>query len=251
MQVGEQNRADARRFLRGRRGCDCPDEEVDALAAVLSPRIHYPARRTVLKRRDRPKTAMLVVSGMMCRHADARDGYRQILSIQLPGDFVDLQAFQLGRYDHDVATLSDAVVVTVPHEQLAMLADRYPGFARRLWLATLFDGAMHREWIFRIGRLQAIGRLAHLLCETEARLAAVGLSADGRFDFPLTQQDIGETCGLTSVHVNRTVRRLREAALADVRDREVRILDRARLAALGEFTGDYLYLEAASEAARA
>ena len=95
-------------------------------------------------------------------------------------------------------------------------------YGRLMWFSTLLDAALHREWIFRIGRLEAIGRIAHLLCETNARLAAVGLAADGRFEFPLTQADIGEACGLTSVHVNRTMRRLRETGLAEIGNREAR-----------------------------
>lgn len=239
---GDQQRADARRFLLGHVGTVSSDEAVEAFAGALSPRAHFPARRTILRRGERPRVATLLVSGMACRHADGRDGYRQLLSLQLPGDFLDLHAMPLGRLDHDVATLSDVEVVTVAHDALEALFARFPDLERRLWFSTLLDGAMHREWIFRIGRLEAIGRIAHLLCETDARLAAVGLAANGRFEFPLTQQDVGEACGLTSVHVNRTVRRLREGGLADLRDREVRILDRARLAALGEFTGEYLHL---------
>ena len=88
-----------------------------------------------------------------------------------------------------------------------------------------------------------MGRLAHFLCETYCRMKAVGLGQDGEYELPLTQQDLGEATGLTSVHVNRVVRRLREEGLAIVARGRVQILDVTRLARLGEFEADYLYLD--------
>ncbi len=232
-----------RRFLQGRRRRELTGEEVTALAAVMSLPISIPARRTIIRRGEEVRQSTLLVSGFLCRYMDARDGYRQLVSVQVPGDFVDLHGYPLRRLDHDVATLTDVTVSTVSHDDLTMLVARFPHLARMLWFSTLLDAAMHREWIFRLGRLEAVGRLAHFLCETYERLRVVGLAADGRFDFPLTQQDIGEACGLTSVHVNRTLRRLREAGLVEVSSREARILKLPALAALGEFEPDYLYLD--------
>lgn len=250
MDLSGQQREDARRFLLGRRRSEMTQEEQAALAAVLSPRVVIPARRTIVRRGEEVRQSTLLVSGFLSRHMDARDGYRQLVSVQVPGDFVDLHGYPLRRLDHDVATLTEVTVVTVPHDDLTDLVARFPHLARMLWFSTLLDAAMHREWIFRLGRLEAAGRLAHFLCETHERLRAVGLAVDGRFDFPLTQQDIGEACGLTSVHVNRTLRRLREAGLAEVSGREARLLDVPRLAALGEFEPGYLYLDDERRSAR-
>lgn len=230
-------------FLRGRRRREMAPAEREALESVVSAPFIVPARTTLIRRGERVRESTLVVSGFLCRYMDARDGYRQLASVNVAGDFVDLHGYPLQRLDHDVATLSEATIVTVPHEKLTALIERFPHLGRLMWFSTLLDAAMHREWIFRIGRLEATGRLAHFLCETYTRLAAVGLAKNGRFEFPLTQQDLGEACGLTSVHVNRTLRRLREAGLAEVSNREVRILEFNRLVALGEFTPDYLYLD--------
>ncbi|WP_174296461.1 Crp/Fnr family transcriptional regulator [Sphingomonas bacterium] len=243
MELSGQQREDARRFLLGRRRSELTQDERAALAAVLSARMVIPARRTIVRRGEEVRHSTLLVSGFLSRYMDARDGYRQIVSVQVPGDFVDLHGYPLRRLDHGIATLTEATVVTVSHEDLTGLVKRFPHLARMLWFSTLLDAAMHREWIFRLGRLEAAGRLAHFLCETYERLRAVGLAADGRFEFPLTQQDIGEACGLTSVHVNRTLRRLREDGLVEVSAREARLLDMSKLAALGEFEPDYLYLD--------
>ena len=229
-------------FLRGRRRHELSAAELDALEAAVSAVVTIPPRRTLTRRGDPVRESTLIVRGFLCRYMDARDGFRQIMSLQVPGDFVDLHGYPLQRLDHDIATLTEAQVVTIPHERLTVLTERFPHLGRLLWFSTLLDAAMHREWIFRLGRLEADGRLAHFLSETHARLATVGLATNGRFDFPLTQQDIGEACGLTSVHVNRTLRRLREAGMVEIANREVRILDAPQLSALGEFQPDYLYV---------
>ena len=230
-------------FLRGRRRGELSREEQAALEDALSEPVTVPARSTIVRRGQPVRQSTMLISGFMCRYMDARDGFRQLVSLELPGDFVDLHGYPLQRLDHDLATLTECVVATIPHERLTELIEAFPHLGRLLWFSSLLDAAMHREWIFRLGRLESTGRLAHLLCETYTRLAAIGRVEDGAFDFPVTQQDLGEACGLTSVHINRTVRRLREAGLAEIGKGQVRILDFPGLAALGEFSGDYLYLD--------
>jgi CRP-like cAMP-binding protein len=119
-----------------------------------------------------------------------------------------------------------------------------PDFARKLWYSTLLDAAIHRAWLFRLGRLDAGGRIAHFLCETNARLQAVGLSDGHRFALAITQTDLSEICGLTSVHINRVMRSLREEKVVSFRSSLVEIHDLPRLQRQGEFDPGYLYLDA-------
>jgi len=231
-------------FLRGRRRRELTDEEKHALESAIERVERLPARRTTNRRGERVRRSTLLLSGYMCRYMDATDGYRQLLCYHLPGDFLDLHGYPLQRLDHDIATITEAEVAYVPHERITAITERLPHLARLLWFSTLLDAAQHREWIFSMGRLDALGRVAHFLAETCARMNAVRLvDDDGWFDFPLTQQDIGEACGLTSVHVNRTMRRLREDGLVEIAGRRTRIIDIAVLARIGEFIPDYLYLD--------
>ncbi|NJR77468.1 Crp/Fnr family transcriptional regulator [Sphingomonas sp. 36D10-4-7] len=230
-------------FLRGRGRAAMSEQEKDVLEAAVDRVQTLPARTILSHRGDRVSYSTLLLDGVMCRYMDARDGFRQLVAIQLPGDFVDLHGYPLMRLDHDVATLTEARIATFPHDRLTEILEEHPHLARLLWRSTLLDAALHREWIFRLGRLDAVGRIAHVLLETQARLAAVGRVSDGRFALPLTQQDLGEACGLTAVHVNRTLRRLREEGLAEMTRGEVRIMDATRLARVAEFDPDYLYLE--------
>lgn len=229
-------------FLRGRRRRQLTEEEKRALEDAVARVERYPARLTTYRRGELIRQSTLIISGTMCRYMDDREGHRQLVAYHIAGDFIDLHGFPLQRLDHDIATISEAEVALVPHERLTAITERFPHLARMLWFSTLLDAAMHREWIFRIGRLDAAGRIAHFLSETHARMVAVGLVRDGWSDFPLTQQDIGEACGLTSVHVNRMMRRLREQGLVELADRSVRIARPDALARIGEFSPDYLYL---------
>ncbi|KTT76655.1 Crp/Fnr family transcriptional regulator [Sphingomonas endophytica] len=230
-------------FLRGRGREAMTDAEKDVLESAVE-RIEELPARTIVVRRGEPVTfSTLLLDGTMCRYMDARDGFRQLVALQVTGDFVDLHGYPLRRLDHDVGTLTDTRVAIIPHQRIDRILIEFPHLTRLLWRSTLLDAALHREWIFRIGRLDAAGRLAHFLLETYHRLRVVGRADGGSFDFALTQQDLGEALGLTSVHVNRMLRRLREGGLAEFSRGTVRILDHDRLARIGEFDPDYLYLE--------
>ncbi|XHR99033.1 hypothetical protein ACFB49_06270 [Sphingomonas sp. DBB INV C78] len=179
----------------------------------------------------------------MSRYIDDRNGLRQLVAVHVPGDFVDLHAFPLKVLDHDVATMTAATVAIVPHAELDAITREMPQLTRKLWFATLVDAAIHRAWLFRLGRLDAIGRVAHFLCETNARLVSAGLSDGHRFALGFTQTDLAEICGLTNVHVNRVMRYLRGERLCVFRSSLVEIIDPERLVARGQFDPAYLYID--------
>lgn len=229
-------------FLRSRK-TTLEDAERARLEAAISEIRFHGRRRTVIRHQTPIDVSLYLVSGYMCRTIDNNQGDRQLVSVQVPGDFVDLHGYPLKALDHDVSTLTDVEVAVFRHADLDALVAEDPALARKLWFSTLLDAALHREWIFMLGRLPSHGRVAHFLCETECRLRAVGLSDGGRFELPLTQPDIAEICGLTSVHVNRVLRDLRERGLVTVRGGIVDIHDGAGLARLGEFNPAYLYVD--------
>ncbi|AXJ94142.1 MULTISPECIES: Crp/Fnr family transcriptional regulator [unclassified Sphingomonas] len=231
------------RFLMGRGRQRMTPEERRVLEQAVRDVRTVPPRTLLIRRGEPVERSMMLVDGYVSRYMDDREGYRQIVSIHVPGDFVDLHGFPTGRLDHDVGTLGPVRVALIDHATLTRITEHYPRLTRLLWFSTLTDAAMHREWIFRIGRLGAEGRLAHFFCELNARMEMVGLARDGRFSLPLTQPDLAEACGLTGVHVNRTLRALREQGLLLFRDGQVEILDARRLASVAEFESDYLYAD--------
>lgn len=238
------------RFLMGRgRIAMTPEDErllEDAVAEVRE----VPARTIVARTGEMVRNSTYLIDGFMCRYMDDHEGYRQLVAIHVPGDFVDLHGYGLKRLDHDIGALGPARVAEVPHAAIARINEDHPNLTRQLWRATLLDAAMHREWIFRIGRLDSSGRIAHLFCELEARLAMVGLADNGRFALPLTQPDLAEACGITGVHANRVLRSLRERELMTFRDGVVQISDVAALRRIADFDPAYLFGDANSTLSR-
>ncbi len=203
--------------------------------------------RTVLTRKGEVlEFSSILVKGFLSRHVDDRRGHRQFVSLQVPGDLVDFHAYPTQFLDHDVAALSDAQIALIPHSAIAAITQADAELARKLWFATLLDAALHRGWIFRLGRLDAPGRVCHFLAETGARLQAVGLGSDVNFFLPITQADLGEACSLTSIHVSRVLKMLRSSGICAFRDGEVRIHDLAALLRLAQFDPTYLYLDDAN-----
>ena len=231
------------RFLRDKRGASLTAAERARLEAAISEVRTYKPRKIIAKAGEPLDQSTLLIEGFMCRYLDDRSGLRQLVAIHVPGDFLDLHAFPLKVLDHDVATLTGATAAIVPHSELEAIADEMPELTRKLWFSTLLDAAIHRAWLFRLGRLDANARVANFLCETNARLVSAGLSDGRRFALGLTQADVAEICGLTTVHVNRVMRQLREDGLCVFRSSLVEILDLARLTALGQFNPAYLYID--------
>lgn len=231
------------RFLRGRRGAQLDEAERARLEAAITEVRTFEPRARLVRAGEHLTHSTLLIEGFLCRFIDDRRGLRQLVAFHVPGDFVDLHGYPLQTLDHGIATLTAAMIASVSHEALAAIECDAPEMARKLWFATLLDAAIHRAWLFRLGRLDAVGRVAHFLCETNARLVLAGLSDGKRFALGLTQNDLAEICGLTNVHVNRVVRALREEHLCLFRASLVEIPDPQRLAARGQFDPAYLYID--------
>ena len=204
----------------------------------------HPANTVLAKNGARAAECILLIEGIGCRHKETRDGARQIISFHLAGDFLDLQQMWLPRADHVVQTLSPAMIARIAAQDLRALAAERPRIGEALWRDTLIDGAIAREWVVNVGRRDAMARIAHLLCEYAARREAAGFGPRDRFDLPMTQEQIGDTTGLTSVHVNRKLHEL-EALDVIARDRRtLHIRDWPRLMRIGDFDATYLHAAA-------
>lgn len=229
-------------FLKGRLRHDLRADEKRALEDAVAETVTIGPRQTLVNRGELLEDSYYIIDGTMMRHLDDRRGERQLVGLNVTGDFVDLHGFPMKRLDHSVSALDRVTLAKVPHRAIADLVDRFPHLARAMWFSTLLDAAMHREWIFRLGRLNAEGRIAHLISEIIERLKFVG-KYDGRnLPVPLLQRDYAEACGITSVHANRSFRNLRERGILDPQgDGKILILNEVGLKKLGEFDGDYLY----------
>lgn len=191
---------------------------------------------------DKPDNVHLIIDGFACRYKFTSEGNRSIMAYLVPGDFCDLHVAILGEMDHSIATLSDCEVVDIPRATVTAMTNRLP-LARALWWATLVDEAVLREWLVNVGTRDAEKAIAHLFCEMLFRLRAVGLVAQGHsFDLPITQEELGNTIGLSTVHVNRTLGNLRNAGLITFEHKRLTVLDVDRLIELSGFNANYLHL---------
>ncbi len=168
------------------------------------------------------------------------DGRRQILNFGLPGDFLGVRASLFETAEHSRAALTDVVVSSFPARMIAEICRTRPEIALAIQWASAREQAMLAEHLVSLGRRSAYERLAHLLLELLNRLQLVGMAGEASYALPLTQEILADALGLSIVHVNRTLRKLRERGLVETRDRKVVIRNVDRLADEALFENDYL-----------
>jgi CRP-like cAMP-binding protein len=191
---------------------------------------------------DRPSESCLVVEGFTCRYKLTAEGKRQIFSFHTPGDIPDLQSLHLKKMDHSLMTLTPCKLAFIPHQSLIDVMRNCPRVSDVMWRDTLIDAAIFREWMIGIGRRSAYTRIAHALCEVFVRLRAVGLANEHERELPVTQAELGDALGLSTVHVNRSLQELRGDRLIQLRGGSLTILNWEGLKK-AEFDVTYLHLD--------
>jgi CRP-like cAMP-binding protein len=187
---------------------------------------------------DRPGAVHFVLEGILCRYKLCGER-RAVLAYLLPGDFCGPHPDVDGTMDHGICSLTVATVTEVPHHVLQECLDSTPELGRALSMLFLTEVRIQRQWLANMC-VPADKRMAHLLCELRSRLAQVGLADEHGFALPLTQQELGDALGISTVHANRILQHLKDLGLARIVDRRVAIADLAQLQAFAEFDDSYL-----------
>ncbi len=216
-------------------------EEKSALAAAVSHTRTVHRDEDIVRDGACPTECAVMLEGLACRYKLLSEGRRQIIAFNLPGEACDLQALWM-EMDHSVGALTTVKMAMIPHARLREVMHRHPGAGAALWRLNLADASVLREWIVGLGRRTAYGRVAHLVCELRTKLLALGLPAEMGFDLPLTQADVGDAVGLSIVHVNRVLQRLRAKGLVNLRGGRLTVQDWNGLLAAAEFDPAYLHL---------
>ena len=222
---------------------DLSPEEEQAVSGLVGSFADVAKDRTVIRHGEELQHSVLLLSGWLARAKDLPGGERQLAELHVPGDFADLHSFTLKRLDHDVISITPCKIALVPHNRLREITERHPHLTRLFWLMTNIDASIQREWTLSLGQRTAISRMAQLFCELNVRLAIGGLVQGNSFDFPLTQVELGQCLGLTSVHVNRTLQELRRRGVVELQGGRLTILDPVALRNVAEFDDAYLYVE--------
>lgn len=217
-----------------------PMADGDLVDRLLTDQNLVPARAELVPHRDRDGGRLVLMEGFACRYRNLAGGRRQITAYLVPGDSYDLDAGLDGRTSHAVMALTTVRSVRLAAAEVIALTQDSPAIAEGLRRVGRIEEATLREWLINIGGRPALERIAHLFCELDWRLQAVGLVEQDRFEMPITQYDLADTAGLSSVHVNRTLQELRRQGLIALAGRSLTILDRATLQALADFQPRYL-----------
>jgi CRP-like cAMP-binding protein len=221
---------------------DVSAEEERLLRSIIVREKRFDIGEDLVSQGSRPQYSTLIIGGFAARYKHTEDGSRQITALNIAGDFVDLHAFPLKTIDHGIVAMSACHAAFAYHSDLAEVTEREPHLTRLLWLSTIIDAAIHREWIVAMGRRTPTGHLAHLICELFVRLQVVRKVDGMSFHFPLTQSEVADVLGLSVVHLNKTLQQLRASKLISWENRTILILDWRGLQDLAEFDPTYLSL---------
>jgi CRP-like cAMP-binding protein len=202
--------------------------------------------KDVLVAGQRYGTVFVNHDGWLFRYKILHNGDRQIVDFVLPGQIFGLQACLFKASLYSTATVTDASVSSIPLDAIDHVFDRDPELAKALFWAAVCEAAIVGEHLVDTACRSAYERVSHLLLELFVRLKTTGRTDGLTFDMPLTQELIGDALGLTTVHVNRTLRSLRQDGLIEINNRRVTIRDFDALSLLSDFDKSYL-----GEAARA
>jgi CRP-like cAMP-binding protein len=223
-------------------GAELSKADITALESAVASVKQIETHEDLIEEGDRPEFVHVVLEGFACRYKLLEDGGRQIMAWLVPGDFCDLHIAILGEMDHNIGTLSSSKIALIRPDAVIELTQTSASLSKALWWASLVDEAILREWLVGMGRRPADRQIAHLLCELLTRMQAVGRAPGNVLKMPVTQAQLADSVGLTTVHVNRTVMHLRELGLITWRDKALTIADVDGLQAFAGFDANYLHL---------
>ena len=216
-------------------------ETLDRLVAERS--VQHAQGEDIVREGDHSPDCHVVLSGLGCRYKILPNGERQIMAFLVPGDLCDAEIFILKEMDHSVSALTPSTTALISGEIMKQLLRKEGCLSEALWWGTLTDLGVLRERIIDHGRRDAHERIAHLIYEMLVRYRIVGLTKDDSFDFPITQTELADASGMTPMHVNRVLKRLREEQLVHFHGKLITILDAKRLKEVAGFNANYLHLD--------
>ena len=227
-------------FLAGRLRQNLSVDDLAYIEDLVETDENHPDGTRLLERGAKTDRSTILIEGFIFRTIESA-GKRFITAVHVPGDFVDLHGFALKRLDHNIDTVGPVTVGCVSHDTLRRVMTERPGIARAMWFATLLDAAIHRKWIQTLEQLEAPRRIAHLYAELHTRLELIGRSTPRALRTPFTQFDMADMCGVSAIHANRAVGKLKELGLAEIRRGDLYTNNWKALKEYAQFDPEYLY----------
>jgi CRP-like cAMP-binding protein len=202
----------------------------------------YRRGEVIIREGDKVADVHLVTTGLAARIKTLRDGRRQIMAFLVPGDLCDVEVFILEAMDHDVTAMGRTTCVLIPAKVIEDLLTESSKLTKALWWSTMTDSAVLREWIVNHGSREAHERMAHLCYEMLVRYRIVAETTDNSFPFLVSQEDLADATGITPVHANRMLQKLRDDGLVELKGKVMTVLDPRRLREVAQYDSSYLHL---------
>lgn len=219
------------------------DEEFAAISRMVESGEMQDVEGDFVQPGSQNETACLVVEGLVGRFAQQPDGARHIVALHIPGDMADLHSTVASTITWALRAMTPGKILRVRHERILEVANRYPAVAVAFWRDCVVDMTIISQSVVNIARKDAMARVAHILCEMMLRYRVNGDVSGNRFPFPITQADMADALGLTPIHLNRVLQRLKEEGLATKDRGTVTIHDWDQLVEIATFDPGYLQLE--------
>ncbi len=176
---------------------------------LKSGEVSYKAGDVILQDGQKGNYVFTVLEGWAIRYKLVSDGGRQILNVSLPGDLIGLQASMFGEMQHSIEAITDLRLCILPKDRLFELYSAHPSLAFDVtWLAAK-EEAIVSELMANVGQQPAFVRMAFIFAHIFHRAERADLTDGNVLTFPLRQEDIADMLGLSMVHTNKTLRRLR------------------------------------------
>ena len=211
------------------------DEELRALVTMLSVKRSIRRGEAIIAIGSSSTYSTVLLQGFACRYKIIENGRRQIFMFQYPGDFCDGHSYILPTQDNAVSALTECSVGIILHKDIERITAKFPNLGLALWRDTMIEASIFREW--NVGQRPALERIAHLLCEQTVRLEAVGIIGGA---IPMTQVDLADAAGLSTVHTSRTIQDLRQLGVLLKNSRAIAVAHWDRLVEIAKFDGRYL-----------
>ncbi len=211
------------------------DKELVFVSSFKSGELNVEAGTNILLQGTNSALLYTVLAGWAFRYKMLPDGRRQILNFALPADFLGLQGAVADEMQHSIEALTDMTLCIFPRERLWELYTNYPSLSYDVtWISARSEQYLD-ESLLNIGRRTAFERMAYLLMHLFMRAEELGLAKNNIVQFPITQQHVADTLGMSLVHTNKTLKRLSASKMMRWKDRTFEVLDRDGLAALAGY----------------
>ena len=211
------------------------ERELDFLCDLQSAPIVVKRGKELIQEGETGQVAYILQEGWACSFKMLRDGERQIITFPVPGDCVGLRSTLLHTSDHSFSALTDAVVSRIEGPRLRQMFAEFPHLGAAVLWATSRDEAMIVEHLVSVGRRNALERTAYFFLELHDRLRLVDLALTMEFSCPLSQSEMADALGLSTIHVNRVLRLLRQRKMLTFSRHNVTIHDEVALKSLAGY----------------